>query len=98
MSVSLLSFRPSDGEEGEEDDEELPERHEPRRQEGRSGQTRVRPQTQTSSGREEEVRNQRPQIKPCSSSSFFFLLSSSFFSLDSWTSVFILYISSSVDF
>lgn len=53
----------SDGKEGEEDDEELPERHEPPRQEGRGGQTRVWPQTQTSSGREEEVRHQRSQIK-----------------------------------
>lgn len=52
-----------DGEEGEEDDEELPERHEPPGQERRVRQTRVRPQTQTPAVREEEVRHQRSQIK-----------------------------------
>lgn len=52
-----------DGKEGKEDDEELPERHEPPWQEGRGGQTRVRPQTQTPPGRQEEVWHQRSKIK-----------------------------------
>lgn len=53
----------SDGKEGKDNDEELPERHEPPRQEGRGRQTRVWPQTQTPAGRQEEVGHRRPQIK-----------------------------------
>ena len=52
-----------DGKEGKEDDEELPERHEPPWQEGRGGPTCVRPQTQTPPGRQEEVWHQRSKIK-----------------------------------
>lgn len=40
MSVPSFVFS-SDGKEDKEDDEELPERHEPPRQEGRVRQTRV---------------------------------------------------------
>lgn len=58
----LSSGRSSDDKEGKEDDEELPERHEPARQEGRGGPTRVRPETQTPAVRKEDVRHSRSQI------------------------------------
>lgn len=62
LKVYVLYFLLSDGEEGQEDDEELPEGHEPPGQEGRIRPARVRPQTQTPPGREEEVRHHRQQI------------------------------------
>lgn len=66
-----------DGKEGKEDDEELPERHEPPWQEGRGGQTRVRPQTQTPPGRQEEVWHQRSKIK--------LILFYFFWTVETWT-------------
>ncbi len=52
----------SDGKESKEDDEEVSERNEPPRQEGRVRQTRVWPQTQTPPGRKEEIRLHWSQI------------------------------------
>lgn len=62
LKVRVLYFLLSDGEEGQEDDEELAEGHEPPGQERRIRPARVRPQTQTPPGREEEVGHHRPQI------------------------------------